>query len=416
VPLPSGYDLLPVPDLPLDRDLLLDAAARFGTPTYVYAEAVVRAQAARLRALTAGLPADLLYALKANSCPALLAVLKDEGFGLDAVSPGELLLTQRLGFAPEAILFSPNMMADAEMDVAVEAGVLLNVGELSSLDRFGATHPGAEVCVRLNPGTGAGHHAHVVTAGDRTKFGVPLAHVEQVLEIAARHRLRVVGLHQHIGSGILDPARFRAPIEALLGVAERFPDVRFLNVGGGLGVPYRPGEAALDETGFRNSVVSPLATWFDAHPGVRVRFEPGRFLVAAAGVLLTRVTAVKESGARAFAGTDSGMNHLARPSVYGAYHHVVNLSSLDVPARVYTVTGNICETGDVFAEDRTMPETREGDVLALLDAGAYGMAMASTYNLRPLPAEVFVDAAGGARLVRPRQTAESLVAALLDPC
>jgi len=405
---------LPVSDLPLPRETLLGVAERFGTPTYVYAETAVRAQIARLRTLTDGLPADLLYALKANACPAILRLLRDEGFGLDAVSPGELLLAQRLEFDAARILFSPNMMGDDEMHAAQAAAVLLNVGELSRLERFGTVYPGADVCVRLNPGGGAGHHAHVVTAGERTKFGVPLTQLGEVKRIAAQHGLRIVGLHQHIGSGILDPALFRAPLDALLDVAGVFPDLRFLNVGGGLGVPYAPDEAPLDAAAFRTHVVAPLAAFCASHPGVRVRFEPGRFLVAHAGVLLTRVTAVKEGGERVFAGTDSGMNHLVRPAVYDAYHKIANLSRPDGPARPYTVTGNICETGDVFAEHRPVAEIREGDVLGLLDAGAYGMAMASTYNLRALPAEVFVSLDGAPHLVRARQTPESLVDALLS--
>ncbi len=404
-----------MPDLPISRDALLGVANRFGTPTYVYAEEALRAQIAALRALTEGLPADLLYALKANSAPALLALLRDEGFGVDAVSPGELILAQRLGFRADRILFSANMMADAEMHAAHAAGVLLNVGELSRLDHFGAAYPGAEVCVRLNPGEGAGHHAHVITAGERTKFGIPLGRLAELRAVLERHRLRLVGLHQHIGSGILDAAQFAAPLHALLAVAETFPDLRFLNVGGGLGVPYAPGERPLGVEAFRQHVGAPLAAFCAQHPDVRVRFEPGRFLVAHAGVLLTRVTAVKDGQERTFAGTDTGMNHLVRPSVYGAYHEVVNLSNPAGAARPYTVTGNICETGDIFAEHRTLPEVREGDVLGLLDAGAYGMAMASTYNLRPLPAEVWVDPAGTARLLRARVTPEALVEAWLTP-
>lgn len=400
-------------DLPAARKTLLDVAERFGTPTYVYAEAVVRRQAARLRALFDGLPARLLYAMKANSAPALLAILRDEGLGVDAVSPGELALALRLGFAPECVLFSANMITDAEMHAAHAAGVLVNVGEVSRLERFGRAFPGADVCVRLNPGGGAGHHAHVVTAGATTKFGVSVDEIPAALAVARRHGLRVVGVHQHIGSGILDAGSFAASTEAMLAQAAAFPDARFFNFGGGLGIPYHPDEAEIDVAAFRARVVAPLERFVAARPGVELYFEPGRYLVAQAGALLARVTTLKTNAGRTFAGTDTGMNHLVRPTVYGAYHGVANLSDPDGPPRTYTVTGNVCETGDVLAPDRLVPELREGDVVAFLDAGAYGMSMASTYNLRPLPAEVLIGANGEARILRERQTPDALVDALL---
>ncbi len=401
--------------LPLPPATLLAIARRFGTPTYVYAESVIRAQCQRLRLLLEGLPVELLYAMKANSSPAVLRVLHSEGFGVDAVSPGEMLLALRLGWSPRRVLFSANMMTDAEMRGAVEAGVLLNIGELTRLERFGAAYPGARVCVRLNPRHGAGHHAHVVTAGGKTKFGIPVEQIDEVLALARKYRLTITGIHQHIGSGILDAGKFWAAISVLLDHAGRFPDLQFVNLGGGLGVPYHPDEAELDADDFRRRVVAPLERFVRQHPHVGLRFEPGRFLVAPSGVLLATVNTIKKGTERTFAGTDTGMGQLVRPSLYDAYHHVENLSRPDGPPRRYDVTGNICETGDVLARDRALPELREGDVLALLDAGAYGMSMASTYNLRPLPAEVMVDMDGKATLARPRLTPEALVESLLSP-
>ncbi len=268
---------MPVSAPPVSADLLLDIADAVGTPTYVYDAATVARQVARLRALVGGLPVDLLYAMKANSSPAILGLLRAAGLGVDAVSPGELALALRLGFDPSEILYSANMMTDDEMEGAHAAGVLLNVGEITRLDRFGAAHPGADVCVRVNPGAGAGHHAHVVTAGERTKFGVALDRTGNVLAVAARHGLRIVGLHHHIGSGILDPALFAPALDALLATAAHFPDLAFVNIGGGLGVPYRPGEADLDADAFRDIVGARLAAFADARPGVRIRIEPGGF-------------------------------------------------------------------------------------------------------------------------------------------
>ncbi len=399
--------------VPPDADALRSVAERFGTPTYVYAEAVVRRQCRRLREALEGLPARLLYAMKANACPAVLEVIRDEGLGLDVVSPGELALARGLGFAPDQVLYTANNMTDAEMHTAQAEGVLLNVGERSRLERFGQAYPGAEVCVRVDPQVGAGHHEHVVTAGGKSKFGIPIGEMDAVRALARKHGLRVVGLHQHIGSGILDADKLAEAGRVLLEAARCFEDLRFLNFGGGLGIPYRPGEAPLDAWHFRRALDAPLQALLRDGADVAFWFEPGRYLVAEAGTLLVRVNTVKHTARRTFAGTDSGMAHLLRPAIYGAYHGLYNLSNPDAPVKSYDVVGNICESGDVFARDRAVQEIREGDVLAIQDAGAYGMAMASTYNLRPLPAEVFLPVDGLPRLVRHRRTPEELAERLL---
>lgn len=397
-------------------DALLDVAERFGTPTYVCIEEIVRRQCARLRALVEGLPARLFYAMKANPSPAVLRVMLDEGLGLDVVSPGELALALRIGFAPEDLLFSANNMTDEEMHAAHEAGALLNIGERSRLEKFGRAYPGARVCLRLNPEVGAGHHAHVVTAGAESKFGLPLDDMEAARAVVRQHGLRVVGLHQHIGSGIRDVERFGRAVQVLLGAAERFDQLELINVGGGLSIPYRPGEASLDAGRFGEAVGRPLRDFFGARGSEKLAFgfEPGRFLVAEAGVLLIRVNTIKQSAGRTFAGTDSGMGHLMRPAVYGAYHGIYNLSNPDAPLRPYDVVGNICEAGDVFARARAVQEIREGDVLAILDTGAYGLSMASTYNLRPLPAEVMLRLDGTPEETRRRRTPHELADELLN--
>ena len=401
---------------PEHADVLLETAERFGTPTYVYSEETIRRQCRRLRQHLHGLPAKLLYAMKANTSPAVLRIIRDEGFGLDAVSPAELVLALRLGFAPEDILFSANNMTDEEMHRVYESGVLLNIGELSRLEAYGKAYPGADVCVRLNPKIGAGHHEHVVTAGKQSKFGIPVEQTADVRRIAQAHGLRIVGLHQHIGSGILDGARLWQAIAVLLEAAKEFSDLRFVNVGGGLGIPYRPEEQPLEAANFQATVAEPLQAFAREHlePDVRFWFEPGRYLVAEAGVLLVRVNTLKTSYGRVYAGTDSGMGHLVRPTVYGAYHAISNLSNPDGPLHTYDVTGNICESGDLLAKERPIQEIREGDVLAILDAGAYGMAMASEYNLRPLPAEVLIGMDGTLHLTRRRASPTELVERLLE--
>ena len=394
---------------------MLRAAETFGTPTYVYSERVVRAQCAKLRNHLHGIPTQLLYAMKANDNPAILRIMLDEGLGIDAVSPGELHLARVIGFRPERILFSANNMTDAEMREAAAEGVLLNIGELSRLEKFGIHAPGSPVCMRLNPQVGGGHHEHVITAGEQSKFGIPVDEIDRAKTIAARYDLEIRGLHQHIGSGIMNTEILWKAMSVLLDAAESFPDVHFLNFGGGLGVAYRPDEPELDLENFRRAIVDPLRRFRDAHPSESLSFwfEPGRYLTAQAGALMVRVNTLKSNRGRQFAGTDSGMGHLVRPAIYGAYHGIYNVSNPDGPERTYDVTGNICEAGDLFARERRVQEIREGDVLAILDAGAYGMAMASEYNLRPLPAEVLLTADGELKLIRRRGTVKELIGRLL---
>lgn len=404
------------PKAPPAPEALRETAERLGTPTYAYVEKRLRRQCERLRTLTHDLPARLLYAVKANPNPAVLRVMRSEGLGLDVVSPGERVLAERLGFAPEQVLFSANNLTDAEMRAAQESGVLLNIGERSRLEAFGQAFPGARVCLRLNPKVEAGHHEHVVTADASSKFGIPAEEIASAQAVAEAHDLRVVGLHQHIGSGIRDVAPFEQAVRVLLNAAEAFPRLEFVNVGGGIGIPYRPDQEPLEADRFQRAVGAPLRHFLEAHPsgGLSFWFEPGRFLVAEAGVFLVRVNTLKRVSGRVFAGTNSGMGHLMRPAVYGAYHGVYNLSNPEGPLKPYDVVGNVCEGGDVFARQRPVQQIREGDLLAVLDAGAYGMAMASTYNLRPLPAEVMIRPDGRLDLARRRRPPEELIDALLE--
>lgn len=401
---------------PFDPAALLRAAEALGTPTYVYSQRVIQRKIEELHRSLDGIPHRLLYAMKANSNPAVLRIMCEAGLGIDAVSPGELHLARRVGFDPGDILFSANNMTDLEMRDASNEGVLLNIGELSRLDKYGELAPGTKVCIRLNPHIGAGHHEHVITAGEHSKFGIPVEQIGAIQHTASRHGLEIVGLHQHIGSGIMSADTLWQAMRVLLDAAETFSSLRFLNFGGGLGVAYRPGEPPLDLENFAGRVVDPLRSFASRQPSRSLSFwfEPGRYLVAEAGVLLVRVNTMKRNRGRVFAGTDSGMGHLVRPAIYGAYHALYNLSNPSGTLETYDVTGNICEAGDLFARDRDIQKIREGDVLAVLDAGAYGMAMASEYNLRPLPAEVLLASDGELRHVRRRQSYAEIVERWLE--
>jgi diaminopimelate decarboxylase len=326
-----------------------------------------------------------------------------------------MALALRLGVEPGRILFTENNATDAELAEAQARGVLVNCGSLDSLQRLGRSRA-AEASVRINPDVGAGEHDHTLTAGPKTKFGIHHSEVDEILRIEHETGIAVVGCHMHIGSNILDAAVFVAAMRVILDVARRLPHLRFIDFGGGLGVPYRPEERPLDLERLGREA-SALMESFCAEYGRRLelRLEPGRFPVAEAGTLFTMVTSVKTrpaydgEPARCFVGCDTGFNHLLRPCLYGSYHPIDNITRPMAEPQLVDIVGNICESGDVFARDRHLPEPRPGDILAIRCAGAYGMSMASNYNLRPLPPELVLDD-GEIRLVRERRS----IAQLLD--
>ena len=252
-----------------------------------------------------------------------------------------------------------------------------------------------------------------MTAGKSTKFGIPVHDIEQVLAVASKYDLKITGIHQHIGSGISTMKVLGDAINILLAHARRFPDLEFVNIGGGFNIPYRPEDHPIDFENFESTIVSQLLeTNLSDNSNLEYWFEPGRFLVAESGVLLVRSNTIKAANGRVFAGTDSGMSQLVRPAFYQAYHEIYNLSNPTAPRNTYEIVGNICESGDIFAKGRPVQHIREGDILAIMDAGAYGMSMASVYNLRPLPAEVLVCSDGTYKCIQPRLSPEDLIHAL----
>ncbi len=266
------------------------------------------------------------------------------------------------------------------------------LGSRSDARRVGALAPGGKVLLRVNPGVGAGHHAHVVTGGAHSKFGIPAEEIDIALAEAEGAGLEVEGLHAHVGSGILDPATLVEAAEAVVAAASRTDSLAVLDLGGGFGIPYRDEEPEFDLDAWSRGIAGVLER-AEAR-GVRPRevwIEPGRWLVGPAGWLVAEVTCRKEAGGLVFAGLDTGMNHLLRPALYGAYHRVVNLSAPDAPEEWVEIVGNVCETTDVLASNRPLPRPEEGHLLAFRDAGAYGFTMASAYNLWPLPKEIVVS-------------------------
>lgn len=354
---------------------------------YVYDTATIGARCRELRALRS--VARLHYAMKANPHPAALGAVRAAGVGIECVSRAEVehALAVLPGLQPGEVLFTPNFAPRDEYRWAIASGLRITLDNLHPLRHWGALFRGREAFLRIDPGVGRGHHAHVRTGGAASKFGIPVGDLAEAAALAREAGLRITGLHVHAGSGIGDAAHWAGVAEFLLSASGHFPEARVFDLGGGLGVPDREGRASLDLAALDAS----LSALSQRLEGRELWLEPGRYLVAEAGVLLARVTQLKDKVASAFVGVATGMNSLIRPALYGAHHDIVNLSRLDVagPLREFDVVGPICETGDVLGHGRLLPaDTAEGDVLLIATAGAYGAAMASHYNLRQPAPEV----------------------------
>ncbi|MFZ0869425.1 MAG: bifunctional aspartate kinase/diaminopimelate decarboxylase [Rhodanobacter sp.] len=368
------------------RQRLLELAAET-TPRYVYHLPTVRHQARELKTL--GAVDRLHYAVKANTHPAILRALAAEGFAFECVSPGELKAVSAIVPESTPLLFTPNFAARADYVFALGTSATITLDALYPIEHWGELFRGREIVLRVDLGRGLGHHEKVRTGGSGSKFGLPLDQLAAFLQLAESHDVTVRGLHAHLGSGVLDAAHWGEVYAQLASLAERIGSVAFLNIGGGLGVPAHPGEARLDIEALDRL----LREVKSAYPQYQLWMEPGRYLVADAGVLLARVTQQKGKAQLRYLGIDTGMNSLIRPALYDAWHEIVNLTRLDEPATaLFQIVGPICESGDVLGTDRRLPEAQEGDVVLIAQAGAYGKVMSSHYNLRDEADEVIIDA------------------------
>ena len=363
--------------------------AQAGTPRYVYDLATVRERARSL--LSASAVDRCFYAIKANPHPAILRTIVGEGLGLECVSQGELdqVFATLPGLSPQRVLFTPSFAPRREYEAAFARGVTVTIDNIEALQRWPEVFRGRTLWLRLDLGHGEGHHEKVRTGGVAAKFGLPVARFDAFLAQARKLGVRISGLHAHLGSGIEDPRHWREVYADLAGLADTVGTVETIDIGGGLPVPYTPDAQDFDLTLWRAGLEEIKA----AYPRYGLVVEPGRYLVAESGVLLLTVTQVVEKDGVRRVGADAGMNALMRPAMYEAYHGIHNLSRPDDSATAaFDVVGPICETGDVLGQRRLLPvATGEGDVLLVADAGAYGMAMANTYNLRALPAEEIIE-------------------------
>ena len=381
----------------------------YGTPTYVYDTDLIAKQYFKLANSFKTTDLRIKYACKALSNVAVMQFIKSLGCGLDTVSIQEVLLGIHAGFNPSEIIYTPNCVSMEEIDMAVAKGVQINIDNLSTLEAFGEKYGRTvPVCIRLNPHIMGGGNLNISTGHIDSKFGISIYQIRHVERIVKHYDMHINGLHMHTGSDILYVDIFLRAADILFENAEFFKELDFLDFGSGFKVAYKADdyETDLEELGMK------LSERFNAfceqyHRPLQLWFEPGKFLVSAAGTFLVKVSVLKQTTSAMFVGVDSGFNHLIRPMLYNAFHTITNISNPTGKQRICTIVGNICET-DTFGWDRKLSEPREGDILAFSNAGAYGFTMSSNYNSRYKPAEVLVHN-GKHYLIRKRETMEDIL-------
>jgi len=392
----------------LSNTQLIDLADRFGTPLYVYHAEKIKEQYEKLTSGFSVIDAKFFFACKALTNINILKYIDSIGCGIDCSSINEVKLALHAGVPPEKILYTSNGIAFEEIEEAVSYGVHINIDSLSNLEKFGKKYGSSyPVGVRLRPNILAGGNLKISTGHEKSKFGIPIEQLDFLIRIVKENNIKIRTLHIHTGSDIKDADVFVHGIKVLSEIVPHFPDLEVIDLGGGFKVPYEPEDEETDIAW----IAGKLKKFLDSHVfngrKFQLWFEPGKYLVSECGYLITKVNVIKDNGNQIFAGINSGLNHLIRPMMYDAYHHIVNISNPNGEEKVYNVTGYICET-DNFASDRLLHEVREGDYLVLYNAGAYGFEMSSNYNSRYKPAEVLVKGSE-AFLIRKRDEFEDLL-------
>jgi diaminopimelate decarboxylase len=387
---------------------LLSIAANYGTPTYVYDSDKVIEQYQKLYNSFQPLDVKLHYAVKALNNVNILRILKREGAGLDAVSINEIKLGLRAGFEPKKIMYTPNCVSFDEIQEAVEFGVHINLDNITMLEKFGHRYGNTvDCCIRINPHIMAGGNSNISVGHIDSKFGISIHQLRHITRIVENYNINVIGLHMHTGSDILDADVFLRGANLLYQAAENFPNIKFMDFGSGFKVPYKEGDmyTAVDQIGQK---IRDSFTDFCESYGRKLElwFEPGKFIVSESGKFIVKTNVVKQTTSTVFVGVNSGQNHLLRPMMYNAYHQIENISNPNGELKLYSVVGYICES-DTFGHDRMLNEVREGDILSISNAGAYGFSMSNQYNSRLRPAEVLIHNSK-THLIRKREIFEDL--------
>jgi diaminopimelate decarboxylase len=388
---------------------VLKLANQFGTPLYVYDGDRIAEQITKLKSAYSAANVKIKYAAKALTNVSILKLMRKNGVGMEAVSLGEVHLALRAGYLPGEITFTPSGVHFSEIEEAVTLGVAINIDNLSTLQKFGARYKDTYPCgLRLNPNIMAGGNIKISTGHSNSKFGISVLQLPEILTLMKTFSIRISGLHIHTGSDIKETEAFLKTAEVLFETAKSFPDLNFLDFGSGFKVAYKDGDIVTDIQELGGKLANAFNEFCASYGrSLELWLEPGKFLVSEAGTMLVQVNVVKPTPTVTFAGVNSGLNHLIRPMMYDAYHHIINVSNPSGAKQKYTVVGYICET-DTFGSDRDLNEVREGDILAFRNAGAYGFSMASNYNSRVRPAEVLIIN-GEAKLIREREKFEDLL-------
>ena len=393
----------------LNPQQLVQIANEFGTPVYVYHAERIAEQYSKLQIAFKNCNARFFYACKSLTNINILKLINSLGASLDCVSINEVQLGLMAGFKATDILYTPNCVDLEEILQAKELGVNINIDNISILEqfgnKFGNTYP---VCIRLNPHIMAGGNFKISTGHVDSKFGISIHQMRHIERVVKTTNLNVQGIHMHTGSEIKDVNVFLEGLEVMFNMAAHFPNLKYIDLGSGFKVPYQPGDPETDINPLGEKVAQAFAQ-YEKETGKKLEiwFEPGKYLVSQAGYFVVKANVIKQTPATVFAGVNSGFNHLIRPMMYEAYHHIENISNPTGAERIYTVVGNICET-DTFAWDRKLNEVREGDYLVFFNAGAYGFEMSSNFNSRLKPAEVLVKE-GKTQLIRKRDEFEDLL-------
>jgi diaminopimelate decarboxylase len=393
----------------LSKDFLVHLADKYGTPLYVYNAEKIKQQFQKLQTAFAGTDASFFYACKALTNINVLRYIKGIGCNIDCSSSNEVLLALRAGFSPNQILYTSNNISFAELEEVASHGVNINIDSISNLNKFGSKFGSSyPVGVRLRPNIMAGGNLKISTGHDASKFGIPLEHINEINRVIKETGIVIRGLHIHTGSDIKDVDVFLKGVELLFNLTEHFPDVEFLDLGGGFKVSYKPGDHETD-IGLLGKKLGEALSAFEKKSGRKLKlwFEPGKYLVSEAGYFISSVNVIKETPSVTFVGLNTGLNHLIRPMFYDAWHTIENISNPNGEIKKYTITGNICET-DTFATNREVNEIREGDYLYFKNAGAYCFEMSSNYNSRYKPAEILVED-GTPRVIRKADVFEDLL-------
>lgn len=407
----------------------LELAKKFGTPIYVLNEQMVRRKYKELKEILNSVYKKnrIYFAVKSNTNISILKILLSEGSNFDCSSTGEIYTCLKSDISPDRIIYTGNMFTNEDFEFAVERDILINLDNYSQLKRLLKIHKkkGKDtnlISFRFNPEFGSGHHPHTITAGKEIKFGILENQIIKAYSMAKEFGFRNFGIHQHIGSGIINANDFKRPTEKFLNIIEKIAEdlgiqFEFVDFGGGIGIPYQPNVKPIDLTKYSKIMLHSFKETVEkgdiGNPFLFI--EPGRYITAEASIILTQINTIKDNGYKLFAGIDAGFNTLIRPTMYGSYHHIIACNKKNKENIVkYDIVGPICESGDVLGKERELPVLEEEEYLAILDTGAYGYTMSSSYNSRPRPAELLIND-GIVYKIRNEETFDDLISDQIIP-